>query len=252
MPRVYVRALALLVAFAGAARAGAQAHSSIRLGAGIEQSAQRNPAESPYIYSGFGWTASLGYSRVAPSSAIEVAVAGGLGSLSSDVAKGRASHGLAEINLEYVRKTGVRLANAHWMVGGSLSGVVEATRHQYPLYAGDDDFGYFRTGFGAALRTTWQWRNASVTNDLAIPLVNLIDFPYSNAKAHGEAVRFSLAGPASLQAFDDAISYRVGAEGTRGVVWTYRVSVMRYRYDDSRRFARQSLSMAFVLGRAPR
>ncbi len=228
-----------------APRSPAQSVSWLWASAGVEQSAQRNSGESPYVYSGFGGTLTLGYGRDTRAASFDISAAGSLGSLTSSVTTGIADHGTGDLSLRTLHALAAHFAGASWMLGARLDGTVDATTQRYPLYGLTDDFGYLDLGLAPAVRTIYRWKNATITNDLSVPVASFIDVPYSNSRAQGSHVTMAFASLSTLQAFDDEISYRVGPADARHMAWIYRVSLLRYALVDSRRFARQSLSLAF-------
>lgn len=245
---MHVRGFVACIAFAAGSRpAAAQSTSWLHAGAGVEQSAQRNPGESPYVYSGLGGTFTLGYARDTRATSFDISAAGSLGSLTSSVTTGTAAHGTFDLSLRALHAFDARFAGASWMLGARVDGIVDVATQHYPLYGLTDDFGYVDLGLGPALRTTYRVKNAAITNDLSIPVASAIDLPYSNSRAQVPNVTFAFATLSSLQALDDEVKYSVGSVGTRRVTWIYRVSLLRYARVDSRRFARQSLSLEFDL-----
>jgi hypothetical protein len=224
-----------------------EAQSVWHVGAGIEQSAQRNPSASPYVYAGIGERFALGYERVLARGAFDVGSAVGTVALSSDVASSTARRAAGEISLRYLHDTPWRLLGASWMVGGQLKAVLEGTQHRFPVYGLSDEFGYAQLGVGPSLRASRPLRGGTLRNDLHAGLLELVDVPYSNAKAHGATVKLSYASPARFQHAEDVVSYRVGAPGSRGVTWSYRVSFTRHDRVETRAFAHQSLGMTIDL-----
>jgi hypothetical protein len=219
----------------------AQGTSAFVVAVGAEQAAQKNPAESPYVYAGWGWRLSLGYGRSSHQSTTDFSLAGGAGSVHSETARGAATRATLVIAGRHLRATPIRLAGASWLVGAQLGWTTEMTTHHY---AGPidfrDQFGYAALQLGPAVRASFNVKSARITNELSAPLLNAVDFPYANLKMNGPLhLRFATVN--DLLAFDDAITFRSGASS---VWWTYRLTWLRYDRHDTRTFARHSLSMA--------
>jgi hypothetical protein len=232
--------LCCTLAFAGANLASAQAASLVRIGAGSEQVAQKNPAASPYVYAGFGWTGFASFSRASERRTLQADLSFGGAPLHSGVTGSDAKHLAIDLSLRDLHPLGV----GTWMIGGVFAGSLEGSSHNYSLYHTRNNFGYLRFSVGPAVRTRWQADGKLLANDLQVPLISLIDFPYADAKSNGDGLRFTVAGPWSLQSVDESLSMRIRG----GLVFTYHVSALRYRLGEPRVFARQSLSLGFERG----
>jgi hypothetical protein len=129
------------------------------------------------------------------------------------------------------------------MAGAYLGATTDVTEHQY---AGrpepSDEFGYGAIELGPAVRASFRVKHATISNDLAVPLVNVVDFPYANLKMAG-SVHLRFATLPRLIVFDDAVSYGIGDGTKRNVRWTYRLTWLRYDLADTRTFVRHSLSL---------
>jgi hypothetical protein len=246
---VRATALFLLAPLCALARpACAQSVQWIRATAGLEQSALNNPGESAFRYSGIGPAFALQYQRTLGDNTFDIALGGSFGTLRSKVTTATSNLTTATLRTRFVRGAPRRTGPVEWTFGADLTGHVETTQHQYAGPFGSDDvFGFLTIGAGPVVRTRYRLSHATIVNELAVPLANLVDFPYANAKMNGDQVKLSFASLDKLQAFDDAVSYRVGAPGKPSVTWTYRLSYLRYLFADARRVAHQSLSMTLDL-----
>jgi hypothetical protein len=224
-----------ILTVAGSSVAFAQGGTLVRVTAGPEQVAQKNPAESPYVYNGSGWTASLAVTRKSASRVRQVEVVAGKTTMRSDLTPSDANHLALDLGYRDLRP----FVGGSVLVGASLVGALEGSSHSYPVYRTRDNFGYLRLSVGPVVRLRWR----RFTNDFQVPLLSLIDFPYTDAKSNGDGLRFSVAGPAALTAGEEALSMRA-----RNFVLSYRISALRYRYDEPRVFARQSFSLGFERG----
>lgn len=225
----------------------ALATAQLRIALGAEQSAQRNPAESPYVYSGWGPAVAMEYGRRSKGSESELLIALGYGSLTSDVPGARAQQGSFAIGSRYLRALDGPPATAAWKVGARLSASGTITNHQYASRdAFDDQFGYLNLGLGPSMVAAFRWRGAKITSDLSVPVANLIDMPYANAKMNG-SLDLRLASLPTLQAFDETITLRPGLDRAGRIAWKYRLSFFRYSNAGTRTFARQSLSVSVDL-----
>jgi hypothetical protein len=224
--------------------AHAQSTSWYRFSIGFEQSAQKNPAESPYVFSGFGYLAALGYGRDWSASSLDLSFSGGFGNLGSGLSRGEAHHGHSALTASYLRSI-----TGQSMLGANLSILADITDQPYGMpFDATDQFGYGAITLGPALRSTFHVRHATVTNDATVPLVDAVELPYANLRMEG-GVHLHLRTVATVQGLTDAVSYHIGGDGARNLTWTYRVSFLHFAAAQPRTFARQSVSMTINLPR---
>ena len=222
----------------------AQNASALRLGAGLEQAALRNPAQSPYRLAGWGPAFLVGFERRTRISNVNVSLHGGVSSMNAPTSGGAATDRVASFDVRYVRALRSSVEPPSWMVGAQLETTMDLANHRYAPASGgyDDRFGFLTTGFAAVLRASCALRNRPISGELAIPIASWVDFPYSNAKVDADDFRLRFAGPNTLQGFTGLITYHTAATGRFGVDWQYRVRYLRYASTEVRRYARQSLS----------
>ena len=239
------RRLVLLLLVPGA---GAASQSTYRVSLGPEESARQNPAQSPYVYSGWGWAGSFGYERAWSGSAVDLSFGVAAGSVSSDISGSSADRWSAGAAIGYLRRIPRRLAGGAWHMGGRVSAFSDVAQHDYPRMRISDEFGYATFAASPALRSTWRVQGVTLANRLSVPVASFVLFPYANAKmATVGDLRF--AGPSRVRGFDEAISYRAGPSTSRHLTWTYRVSWLRYVAADVRTYAQQSLSLEIGMPR---
>ena len=222
----------------------AQRTTEAHFGVGLEETALRNPAESPYRLSGWGPTFSLGFDRRSPASELDVTLRTGFASLHSGVSGGSSQNGVGAVDIRYLRAVGQSRGRVSWWVGTQMHATADVSDHQYNGAFGshNDQFGIVASGLGVTVRATHKLGSGLISSDLAVPLASWVDSPYSNLKMNGDALRLRFASLGRLRAFDESISYRVARSQRASIGWTYRLSYMQYTADDVRRFARQSLT----------
>jgi hypothetical protein len=137
--------------------------------------------------------------------------------------------------LRRVRSTG----RVDWRAGAAADWRLAHLRHDYSgTFASSSDFGFLAISLAPALSATISARGGTLANRIAMPVATFIDYPYSNAKAHGEKVRLQFATLDRLQALENDLTYRRGQ-----LTWRYRFSFMRYVVDEPRVFANQALAL---------
>ena len=238
------------------ASAQGQRTTEAHIGLGLEETALRNPAESPYRLAGWGPTFSLGFDRRSPTGALDVTLRGGHASLHSDVSGGSSSNSVMAVDIRYLRAVGQSRGRISWWVGTQMQATADMSDHQYNSSFGsnNDQFGIVASGLGATVRATRKLGSGLISNDLAVPLASWVDSPYANLKMNGDALKLRFTSLGRLRAFDESISYRVARSQRASLGWTYRLSYLQYTSDDVRRFARQSLTGVVTVrlsGRAP-
>jgi hypothetical protein len=222
--------------------------SWIGLSLGLEQAAQRNPGASPYGYSGFGLGGDLRYVRRRTRSSFDVGIGASHESLHSEISHdGAPSESVFGVTVDagLTRAIGPAAGRFRWSAGAAFASRVEYTEHAYAGPFGQSDkFGFLTIGLGPALRTDVHLGTRTLSNLVRVPVVNWIDYPYSNGKANGAHVVLAFASLNTLRAVDDELTYRAGHVGDRGVTWRYRVSYLRYHLAEPRVFAEQSFALA--------
>ena len=237
------------------AEVSAQSRSSVGVTFAATHDAQRNPGASPYAYSGGGMSGELRYARWNQSAAIDVRLGASFSTLRSAItAGGRPIEELnsGTISAAYLRPLGDSIARLRWQIGGRLAARFAHTTHVYATpFTYSDDFGFFIVGLGPELHASLPVRRSRLTNRLSVPLLNLIDYPYSNLKASTSDV--SVAFPPKAVALENELVYRVGAIRRRGIAWRYQLSFLRYDLADARLFAQQlvGLEVSWVFGGGP-
>ena len=234
----------------------AQRTTEAHIGLGLEETALRNPAESPYRLAGWGPTFSLGVDRRSSTSALDVTLLTGHAALHSGVSGGTSRNGVAAVDIRYLRAVGQSRGRVSWWIGTQMHATADISDHQYNGSFGshNDQFGIVASGLGATVRASHKLGAGLISSDLAVPLASWVDSPYANLKMNGDALRLQFASLGRLRAFDESISYRVLRSQRASIGWTYRLSYMQYASDDVRRFARQSLSGVITIrlsGREP-
>jgi hypothetical protein len=221
------------------------AQSSWRVGLGIDTHAQRNPGESAYRYTGAGYVLDAGIDRRRPASDFAFGVSFAQATLHSSISNGdspSASLDALTFDARYARVVGNGTARVRWSAGVDLQGRVESTTHTYadPSRA-TDDFQFEALSVGPFVRTAARVGRGVLTNDASVPIVGAIDYPYSDANANGASSHMTVTGVPTLIGFDDAVSYRAGRAGQAALVFTYRLSYLRYDLGVPRRHAHESL-----------
>jgi hypothetical protein len=245
------RTLAMLALTVGA-DLGAQSRSSLGVTFAAEHDAQRNPGASPYAYSGSGMGGELRYTRWNAGTAFDVRLGASSATLRSAITGGgKPIEELtsATISAGYARPVGDTTARLQWQIGARLSARFTATRHLYASpFTYSDDFGFYGIGVGPELHASIPVRRSRLTNRLSVPLVTLIDYPYSNLKASKGDLSFAFPPKAVL--LENELSYRVGSIRKRGIAWRYQLSFLRYDLGDPRLFAQQlvGLEVHWILG----
>jgi hypothetical protein len=221
--------------------AAQQPATSLSAALGVEQSASRNPGASPYIYRGIGLVGTLRLTRRSEHSEWDVELDGSRGTLRSRASQGGLPRevftgaALGGGWLRRVRSTGP----VEWRAGASANWRLAHLRHDYTgMFATSSDFGFLAVHLAPAASAALPVRGGTLANRVAAPVVTFIDYPYSNAKAHGERVRLRFATLDRLQAIENDLTYRRGPW-----TWRYRFSFMRYVVGEPRVFANQSLAL---------
>ena len=242
-----------------AAACGAQNSDTwLRVGAGVDQSAIRNPAESPYRYGGEGVALSAAFGVTRSRSEFVVSLDGSTASMHSVISQSGTPHSALTAggaDFQYVWSPNARDGAIGWRFGVDVQARAEDDRHTYAVrYNSTNDYGYAFAVIGPLVRTGIRLPNGTLTNGLTMPLAGWIDCPYSNRSANGSSVDVAFAVPPRLSVLDDAIRYRVGAPTSFGVSYVYRFSFVRYVLGDARISVRQSLLVVAEIplsGRTP-
>ena len=82
----------------------------------------------------------------------------------------------------------------------------------------------------------------AITQELSVPLAGLADFPWANGSAQ-RSLRLRMVTVPDLLAFDERLSWRMRAAPGWQLTWSYSLSFLRYAGNDTRRYARQGLSV---------
>jgi hypothetical protein len=248
------RRTVVVLAIAAGAELGAQSQSSLGITVAAEHDAQRNPGASPYAYSGGGIGGELRFTRWNADAAFDARLGTSFATMRSAITtNSRPIEELqsATVSLGYARPVGDTSGTVKWQLGGRLSARFTHTQHEYSApFSFTDEFGFYVMGLGPELHTSLPVRRSRLTNRLSVPVLTLIDYPYSNLKASKDDLTFAV--PSKVILVENELSYRVGSIRTRGIAWRYHVSFMRYALDEPRLFAQQSvgLEVSWLFGAA--
>jgi hypothetical protein len=243
-----IRVCVLLTAAMTSLRA--QPATGISATFGAEHSVNRNAAASPYAYGGIGPRGEVQLWHQRDGSLARIGVAGSRARWHSGITEGRSPretfHGVA-LKIEYARRIRGEDSATSVHAGLNLVGVSQSVRHEYAgPFARSDYFGFIVVSAGPAFRLQKRWDRGTLANHVTLPLLSSVNYPYSSAGANDNDT-FRFATLDRFQALTDELSYRRSRPGTRGIVWRYRLSYLRYRHSDSRSFVQQSIGAELCL-----
>lgn len=241
--------IAAILALPAGAVAQADPRPRLTLRIGGVQLAQSVPAISPSRYTGTGVFGGLGLERTTSAShgtlTLSLTQANlESGSTTNGAPADRAS--IASLEVTHVRRIG-RLSSpaVNAFLGARLEAVVHVNDHRYgePYTFVRDQFGYALATAALAARLDIRAGRGRLTEEMAVPLVGLAQFPYVNAKAERSSLRLRAVRFGEFYALDQRLGYRtpLGGGGWE-LVWSYHLALLRQSRFDSRRYARQGLS----------
>ncbi len=219
------------------------------ISAGIARTDQLDATASPLAFGGQGSELLARYARRSDRTLFSIAAGGGMRGLSSTrtaVGAGeRLTAGDIAIGLERVvaRTPGV----SSFSLGAELSGAVNWTAHRYqdPTQAVSNFIiGTVTLGPAATMQRAFGGGVARI--GVSVPLVGVVDHPYSDSRGSNAAIQPRFATASSLRGGTLTLAYAPAATRRIGLEYAYRIRVLDYADLQPMRTASQSLLVGIV------
>jgi hypothetical protein len=235
--------------------------SELAVFGGVTQGARSDATVSPSTFTGFGYGARVEWSgALAKGWCATGALGGSALALYTGKNEGTAllpapaervySGGLTGTVLD--RLVGSR-STAAVLAGLSARGAWSTTEHRYADPTGRvADFVLANAAGGPTVVSERSIADGLARLEVSLPLLNLVDHPYSETRAGDRGPHFRLASPRTFRGFDGALRYASAPGRHVALVYAYRLSWLSYADVQPVSAVTQSLSVGVVIGGAHR
>jgi hypothetical protein len=241
--------LATFWAHAAGAQSAIPAAQGFSASVGVLESARIDETASPVRYAGYGADFTLGWSRTFAQYSVDATIEGGTRALSPLEGSESASERLTEgsLSVSLLRTLAGATARSDFRAGIRVDGLSSIVEHTYPtveLLRSDYLFAAASLGPAAAWGRTFAggWLNATI----GIPLVALVDHPFTDIRNQGAPLAFRAVSAASYRAVNGGVSFTSTVSRKVGIVYGYRIGVLHYDDEQPVRAVTQSVSVGVV------
>ncbi len=222
--------------------------------AGFAESGRLDETASPLRFGGRGADFSLTYERSAARYTFVASLDGGTRSLlsldGSNAAPDRLSEGELDLALMHAIGTalsGERSSTRAFAIGAELSALASMDEHAYiDPGAVHSAYLFAALSLGPAARWEHDFAGGRIAANLAIPLLALVDHPYSDIRAQSAPVDLRLVSLSSYRGLNGGLSFTNPLTQRLGVVCAYRVGVLHFDDEQPLHTVTQSLSIGIV------
>ncbi len=213
---------------------------------------------SPVRFAGGGVKLSLGWSRTFAPIAIVATLEGSSHSLAPLDGSGETNERFTEgvFSTELLRRVGGSSAGPSSLLAGvEITASATINEHTYPAAEPfTADYLLAAASIGPAATWTHAILGGRLSADLGIPLLALVDHPYSDIRDQHTPLSFRFVSAESYRGLRGGVSFTNAVSRTLGVVYAYRVGIVRFDDTQPVREVEQSISVGLVarVGRAAR
>ena len=238
-------------AHAAGAQTAMSAAQTFSASVGVLESARIDETASPVRYAGHGADFSLGWSRFFARYSLGARLEGGTRSLAPLGGVESASERLSEgsLSVSLLRTLAGSHPTGEFSAGARLDALASIVEHRYPtaeLLTSDYLFAAATLGPAAAWDRDLAGGRLNAT--LGIPLVALVDHPFTDIRGESAPLAFRAVSVASYRGVNGGVSFTSSLTRTMGIVYAYRIGVVHYDDAQPVREVRQSISVGIVTG----